>query len=165
MGQKVWDASNGLLSLLDSVISFYNSYIWGIRPPILAKCKESRRLSLARSENVYQTLCGDQNLGPYIWYVQRWDLFFANLVKQDPGRAGQGRTVKQEQEEISPNHVQRLNLISVLYWIWSGLYRDSALFLPLPLSLIWGFCGKARPLRSLGGHGNSPWGAVSWWAI
>ena len=28
--------------------------------------------------------------------------------------AGPGRTVKQEQEEISPNHVQRLNLISVL---------------------------------------------------
>ena len=28
-------------------------------------------------------------------------------------QAGPGRTVKQEQEEISPNHVQRLNLISV----------------------------------------------------
>ena len=27
--------------------------------------------------------------------------------------AGPGRTVKQEQEEISPNHIQRLNLISV----------------------------------------------------
>ena len=30
-------------------------------------------------------------------------------------QAGPGRTVKQEQEEISPNHVQRLNLISVVY--------------------------------------------------
>ena len=28
-------------------------------------------------------------------------------------QAGPGRTVKQEQDEISPNHVQRLNLISV----------------------------------------------------
>ena len=28
-------------------------------------------------------------------------------------QAGPGRTVKQEQEQISPNHVQRLNLISV----------------------------------------------------
>ena len=28
-------------------------------------------------------------------------------------QARSGRTVKQEQEEISPNHVQRLNLISV----------------------------------------------------
>ena len=28
-------------------------------------------------------------------------------------QAGPGRTVKQEQEEISPNHVQRINLISV----------------------------------------------------
>ena len=28
-------------------------------------------------------------------------------------QAGPGRAVKQEQEEISPNHVQRLNLISV----------------------------------------------------
>ena len=28
-------------------------------------------------------------------------------------RAGPGRTVKQEQEEILPNHVQRINLISV----------------------------------------------------
>ena len=29
-------------------------------------------------------------------------------------QAGPGRTVKQEQEEISPNHVQRINLISVV---------------------------------------------------
>ena len=28
-------------------------------------------------------------------------------------QAGPGNTVKKEQEEISPNHVQRLNLISV----------------------------------------------------
>ena len=28
-------------------------------------------------------------------------------------QAGPGRTVNQEQEEISPNHMQRLNLISV----------------------------------------------------
>ena len=28
-------------------------------------------------------------------------------------QAGQGRTVKQGQEEISPNHVQRFNLISI----------------------------------------------------
>ena len=40
-------------------------------------------------------------------------------------KAGPGRTVKQEQEEISPNHVQRLNLITVysdeiysLYVVW-----------------------------------------------
>ena len=29
-------------------------------------------------------------------------------------QAGPGRTVKKEQEEILPNHVQRINLISVL---------------------------------------------------
>ena len=28
-------------------------------------------------------------------------------------QAGPGRTVEKEQEEISPNHVQRINLISV----------------------------------------------------
>ena len=28
-------------------------------------------------------------------------------------QAGPGKTVKKEQEEISPNHVQRINLISV----------------------------------------------------
>ena len=28
-------------------------------------------------------------------------------------QAGPGRTVKKEQEEISPNHVQRINLLSV----------------------------------------------------
>ena len=28
-------------------------------------------------------------------------------------QAGPGRTVKEKQEEISPNHVQRINLISV----------------------------------------------------
>ena len=37
-----------------------------------------------------------------------------NLVKQDRTQAGPGRRVKQEQEEISPNYVQRLNLISVV---------------------------------------------------
>ena len=31
-------------------------------------------------------------------------------------QSGPGRTDKQEQEEISPNHVQRLNLISVLLY-------------------------------------------------
>ena len=30
-------------------------------------------------------------------------------------KAGQGRTVKQEQEEISPNHIQRINLVSVQF--------------------------------------------------
>ena len=34
-----------------------------------------------------------------------------NLLSRN--QAGPGRTVKKEQEEISPNHVQRLNLISV----------------------------------------------------
>ena len=38
-------------------------------------------------------------------------------------RAGPARTVKQEQEEISPNHVLRLNLISV-YLIGSHGRRD-----------------------------------------
>ena len=32
-------------------------------------------------------------------------------------QAGPGRTVKEEQEEISPNHVQRINLLSVHYVI------------------------------------------------
>ena len=32
-------------------------------------------------------------------------------------QAGLGRTVKQEQEEISPNRVQRFNLISVVLFL------------------------------------------------
>ena len=40
------------------------------------------------------------NMAKYV-RIQRWDLIFAYLLKQDPGR-----TVKQEQEEISHNHVQ-----------------------------------------------------------
>ena len=36
---------------------------------------------------------------------------FANLVKQDPGRLG--KTVKQLQEQISPNHIQTLQCSSV----------------------------------------------------
>ena len=39
-------------------------------------------------------------------------------------QAGPGRTVKKEQEEISPNHVQRLNLISV-HWYTVGLFIAS----------------------------------------
>ena len=31
-------------------------------------------------------------------------------------QAGPGRTVKHEQEDVSPNHVQRINLISVDYF-------------------------------------------------
>ena len=52
---------------------------------------------------------------PPSWFtqkVQRWEVFFANLVKSRT-QAGPGRTVKQEQEDISPNHVQRINLIFV----------------------------------------------------
>ena len=43
--------------------------------------------------------------------IQRCDLIFIDHVKQ----AGPGRIVKQEQEEISPNHVQRINIISVVW--------------------------------------------------
>ena len=42
-------------------------------------------------------------------HIQRWDLIFANLAKQDPGRS-----FKQEQEQTSPNHTQWINLISVV---------------------------------------------------
>ena len=38
-------------------------------------------------------------------------------------QAGPRRTVKQEQEEISPNHVQRLNLISV-YLQYYHIHND-----------------------------------------
>ena len=46
-------------------------------------------------------------------------------------QAGPGRTVKQEQEEISPNHVQRLNLISVEHQS-SARKGLAALFHPCP---------------------------------
>ena len=40
-------------------------------------------------------------------------------------QAGPGRTVKKEQEEISPNHVRRINLISVRIVFTEGLkYRS-----------------------------------------
>ena len=42
-----------------------------------------------------------------------------------------GRTVKQEQEEISPNHVQRLNLISVLN-LAKRLFLGCVSLLPRP---------------------------------
>ena len=38
-------------------------------------------------------------------------------------QAGPGRTVKKEQEEISPNHVQRLNVISVVCLQISAIFR------------------------------------------
>ena len=42
-------------------------------------------------------------------------------------QAGPGRTVKKEQEEISPNHVQRVNLISVYVTTehWRGVHHVS----------------------------------------
>ena len=42
-------------------------------------------------------------------------------------QARPGRTVKQVQEEISPNHVQRINLISVVY---CRLYSPALLSAP-----------------------------------
>ena len=41
------------------------------------------------------------------------DEIYSLQIQLSRTQAGPGRTVKQEQEEISPNHVQRLNLISV----------------------------------------------------
>ena len=38
-------------------------------------------------------------------------------------QAEPGRAVKKEQEEISPNHVRRINLISVQFFDYD-LYRD-----------------------------------------
>ena len=64
-------------------------------------------------------------------------------------QAGPGRTVKQEQEEISPNHIQRLNLISVLHF-----------FLPLRESGIVCYqnsfknhCGKCQHRQRSAGSG------------
>ena len=57
-------------------------------------------------------------------FLQRYDLFFAKLVKQGPG--GPGRTVKKEQEEISPNHIQRINLISVEMQHTHPIFLESA---------------------------------------
>ena len=53
-------------------------------------------------------------------------------------QAGPGGTVKQEQEEISPNHVQGLNLISVLYLLRVVLlYFSNFAFWTTCTSLIW----------------------------
>ena len=41
------------------------------------------------------------------------DEIYSQQILLSRTQAGPGRTVKQEQEEISPSHVQRLNLISV----------------------------------------------------
>ena len=40
-------------------------------------------------------------------------------------QAGPGRTVKQEQEEISPDHVQRLDLISVFVLFITCSFKTS----------------------------------------
>ena len=51
-----------------------------------------------------QNICGHHMYRDEIYSLQ-------NLLSMT--QAGPGRTVKQEQEENSPNHVQRLNLNSV----------------------------------------------------
>ena len=43
-------------------------------------------------------------------------------------QAGPGREVKQEQEEISPNHVQRLNLLPVQKHIFGPNGRHESCF-------------------------------------
>ena len=52
--------------------------------------------------------CGRKDKGVWIYRDEIYSL--QNLLSRT--QAGPGRTVKKEQEEISPNHVQRLNLIS-----------------------------------------------------
>ena len=47
-----------------------------------------------------------------VWHPYRDRLKGVQIVLSN-SQAEPGRTVQQEQEEISPNHVQRLNLISV----------------------------------------------------
>ena len=49
-------------------------------------------------------------------YLHRAWKRFVKLAKQDPGRAGQ-KCVKQEQEEISPNHVQAFSGPSVKFLV------------------------------------------------
>ena len=44
--------------------------------------------------------------------VYRDEIYYMQILLSRT-QAGPGRTVKKEQEEISPNHVQRINLISV----------------------------------------------------
>ena len=50
-------------------------------------------------------------------------------------QAGPGRTVKQEQDEISPNHEQRINLISVLPPSVASISNTHSLTSNLPLSI------------------------------
>ena len=53
-----------------------------------------------------------------IWnYIYRDEIYSLQILLSRT-QAGPGRTVKQEQEEISPNHVQRINLISVTFCHW-----------------------------------------------
>ena len=47
-----------------------------------------------------------------ITYMYRDEIYcLQNLLSRT--QAGPGRTIRKEQEEISPNHIQRINLISV----------------------------------------------------
>ena len=49
------------------------------------------------------------------------DEIYSLQILLSRSQAGPGRTVKQQQEEISPNHVQRLNLISVNVFVFVGI--------------------------------------------
>ena len=53
--------------------------------------------------------CGRKDEGVWMYRDEIYSL--QNLLSRT--QAGPGRTVKKEQEEISPNHVQIINLISV----------------------------------------------------
>ena len=59
------------------------------------------------AEGALATTDDQVSLPPY-----RDEIYSLQILLSRP-QAGPGRTVKQEQEEISPNHVQTLNLISV----------------------------------------------------
>ena len=51
-------------------------------------------------------------VNPEFGYIYRDEIYSLQILLSRT-QAGPGRAVKQEQEEISPNHVQRINLISV----------------------------------------------------
>ena len=47
-----------------------------------------------------------------VWFLYRDEIYSLQILLSRT-QAGPGRTVKQEREEISPNHVRRIDLISV----------------------------------------------------
>ena len=100
-------------------------FVGGLRVSVCKTATPCHRLGLCGGLFSYRLSCQDREprllfasesgRGGSFAHVYRDEIYSLQIVLSRT-QARPGRTVKQGQEEISPNHVRRINLISVLIY-------------------------------------------------